>query len=662
MMGRSFLEIVMLITIMSKSYGRQREIFSNSSISSALTDILPGDVLILNGGTYSGSENCNINVITPNITILGSTGRVIIDCNGASRHMTIFGSNVTLKDMEVVNGYASDRGGCIMILGALATYIINVHFFNCSSNYGGGLYVHSVVIFAPTLINVTFTDCFAYDGGGVFLQSSSIIAIACTFRSNIAQNLGGGIFLSLSTASLDGDLTIFENNRAVQVGGGICLLDGSFLTVHGKIRFSRNTALGGGAVYVQGAVLEVKNDAYFFENYALEYGGAIAAIATSSLFAVSLTFSCTSIFRSNRVIEGSGSGGAILVQGMDEKTALFRFAGNVTLTNNTAPSGGAVCVQFNSQMVMDGESYFVQNSAVGGMGGAAFVFTDSSITIAWAYIDGNSAGMRGGGIYLVDSNASIRGILSDNIAGDAGGAIALYGASTAHLYDVTLEHNSVSGISKASCTQTDPCGGGALFLTDKTELRLGPQAAMKWNLVEGSGDGGALLLCQSAVAFVHNVSICNNSADGRGGGASSLDGSSIFFSQSLFNSNRAVSDGGAVYAGGVAVGFISVTVSSNFAGQNGGGLCLFAPLSLELVNLFLNNSANGQGGALFASGSLAKVTVQLYSSAEFLGNAAGADGGAVALEGDAAFQIDLDQCLPPCLDAMRGNGYCDVEW
>ncbi len=77
---------------------------------------------------------------------------------------------------------------------------------------------------------------------------------------------------------------------------------------------------------------------------------------------------------------------------------------------------------------------------------------------------------------------------------------------------------------------------------------------------------------------------------------------------------------------------------------------------------FHNNSARRQGGAFFSTGYVAKISLSLDASMLFSDNTAGSDGGAVALEDSASFQIDVAVCPPTCQTAVRGNGQCNTEW
>jgi len=74
----------------------------------------PGDTIILDDGTYKGTNNTGI-TINKNITIQGKTkDKVIIDAEGARRIFLIGNNlNVTLINITFINAYTVNNGGAI---------------------------------------------------------------------------------------------------------------------------------------------------------------------------------------------------------------------------------------------------------------------------------------------------------------------------------------------------------------------------------------------------------------------------------------------------------------------------------------------------------------------------------------------------------------------
>lgn len=677
---RCCIALCALSTAFKSACSRFVEINPSEGLALGLSNLLEGDVLQLSEGQYSGAKNCELRIDTSNIIVRGSPGTVI-DCNKSSRHLTIVGANVSLERIEFRNGFSTENGGCLHISHVEQTKMSSLKFFNClSTNLGGGIFIESanaiylenvemeqcsgdqgggILITSTSFVhiqNASFLHCSADWGAGIFLSSSLLTATACTFLSNEATTIGGGLLIqNAAQATLNGQLTSFHGNSAL-VGGGIGMM-GGVLVIAGNSLFTRNSAALGGAVYAQGAVLAFNEIAEFYDNFAQSAGGALAAFSADGV--VSVAFTGHAIFRSNIVDLGYGDGGgAVCVQGADGYPASLSFASEATMENNSAPCGGALYLLYFARLSMQRGGSLAFNSA--DKGGAACLDTSSSLSIAAADLRGNSATKRGGAVYLSASNATLGGVVSHNHAGSAGGAAALYGASRLILLGAMLVENSARSAADAACVPTDPCGGGGLFLTDQSTAWIGAGSALSLNHAEGKG--GGLLLCQQASAVMRNVSVTGNAAEGDGGGAAVLNDAMLSVSVSRFDSNSAGGEGGAIYSTVPGVTLRSVVLSSNTARRGGGAFATYAAMRLEQGVGFINNTAQGQGGAVLASGCATQISVGVDASVEMTGNWAGEDGGGAALLDSAAFQIDFAACLPSCSAAVRGDGTCNQEW
>jgi predicted outer membrane repeat protein len=643
------LAALLLITCFRICLSKEWYIDMNQNISAALARITSGDTLYLNSGIYSGPANCNLNILQSNIAILAyPPNSVIIDCGQISPHLKVLASNISLSGIEFRNGFTTTNGGCIAISNSASVLISNSKFLNCkAANHGGGIYI------SPT---------------------STVKAISCIFFSNQASSLGGAIYADeSSTVVLDGNLTEFEQNTASSSiqgvnkrGGAIYLYHNSTLTSYGRVVLTRNTAfMRGGAIYAQGATVNFFGPTVFHSNLASENGGAVYAVSPIGFpFTLSFSFFAEAVFISNGVdlkFPVGGSGGAICVLGRAGRPATLRFASGVVMENNSALWGGGLQSGNFANVIVEGTCVFRFNNAT--YGGAMYVLgISSSIYMALAELVGNSASYRGGAVYLSDGNATIRGRLRSNVA-QAGGGVALYGAARVNLSEILLEDNhALAGPeSSTACKLSDPCGGGALFLTDQAQCHLGPAADLIHNRA-ASGDGGAILLSGAAKLMTSWSRLANNSAHLRGGGAAVLGQSVLEIKSTKFDGNSAGSEGGAIFSEGQGVIAESTSFSNNSAVERGGALSLYSPVQLLMDLRFRNNSAQIQGGAIFASGYFAQISVGINGSIEFLSNVAGLDGGAVALEDSAAFSVEFEACPSSCLAARRGNGICERAW
>ncbi|WP_461462574.1 pectate lyase-like adhesive domain-containing protein [Methanobrevibacter sp.] len=212
-----------------------------------------------------------------------------IDCGGKLRFLVVNGHSITLKNINIINGYAKDMGGAVVISGANGSFI-----------------------------NTTFTDNKASDGGAVFV-TDFVNFINSTFINNTSI-LGGAVFINCGNGSFDN--TKFINNTA-NVGGAIQIYEGNASFIDSL--FTGNTALffSGGAVYLNdgnGSFINTN----FTGNSAKDKGGAV--FNNGDLICINSTFVDNNAYHGGAVIVSFGNISSI----------------NSTFIGNNASSGGAV--------------------------------------------------------------------------------------------------------------------------------------------------------------------------------------------------------------------------------------------------------------------------------------------------------------------------------
>jgi polymorphic membrane protein len=217
---------------------------TNNTISEAIDDADPNDVIYLANGTYDYTnhiKNPNGVTINKNLTIIGEDPKTtIID---AQRNGKIFniaaGNTVTLINITIINGYSNSEGGAIYNSGTLI--LKDSIFANNTATFGGAIinYGDNFIV-----INSTFTNNTAIDAsGGIFNFGDNFIVINSTFTNNTASD-AGAIFN-------DGDNFIvinstFTNNTASNDGGAIGNVGGSFSMINST--FTNNKANNAGGV------------------------------------------------------------------------------------------------------------------------------------------------------------------------------------------------------------------------------------------------------------------------------------------------------------------------------------------------------------------------------------------------------------------------------
>ena len=237
-----------------------------------------------------------------NITIIGNGHKV--DAAGHSRVFAINqeSTDITLKDLYIVNGYKNyDDGettegfdGAGLVNLGVNTKLINCTFFNntAKSLYGGG------------------AICWIGDYGGI---------INCTFENNtqLAQN-GGAIYLDAQHVDIEN--TEFINNTA-------------------------KGSLGGGAIFIRDGNNQIVNCS-FYDNSA-KAGGAVR-----EYFDTNKTKIVNSKFIRNVATSTEYGGGAI----MGNDPQVF----NSVFLDNEAQYGAAIYADFNATV---DKSVFINNTA-----------------------------------------------------------------------------------------------------------------------------------------------------------------------------------------------------------------------------------------------------------------------------------------------------------
>lgn len=321
----------------------------------------------------------------------------------------------------------------------------------------------------------------------------------------------------------------------------------------------------GGGVYIGSSASVTLFNSSIVGNSSGHRGGGVYAAGRLT------TFSGSQI--SNNVAHAGGGG-------------VYAKDGNVTLNNttvagNTATTnhGGGLWLQGNVITYFD-QSTFSGNSAAQ-FGGAIFADEMSSpLLLNFTTASENSAGLAGGGIYLVDSQSYIRrSSINANTAASRGGGIgALNNMSTAlvEIQDTKVSRNH---------SRSD---GGGISLSPSSSLVI-RNSEISENFAQDTG-GGVLLLPGAGLNATYSQFLGNHAEVG-GGIYSASNNGSITLTNTTVSGNSAITGGGiALRNGNIQLSF--TTVASNSAAAGGG---LFAKLasSLNLMNSIIADSYGG---------------------------------------------------------------------
>ncbi|SEP75490.1 T9SS type A sorting domain-containing protein [Neolewinella agarilytica] len=449
-----------------------------------------------------------------------------------------------------------DRGSAIAFSGVLGANVHDCTFTNLSADLGGAIYFRNSADFeadreidADEVIidNCTFDNISTDRWGGVIFFGDVSHRISNSSFSNFSGNASGG--LGGAVYAQDNDDSVFHaydinnttfTNGSGNVGGSIFYFSGGHDISMTDVSIDESVSAGsGGGIYLNGD--DITDDVATFKNLSITnttsggFGGGLIVLG-HGFMGDSLTFT------DNETALASGNGGGIYVQGSAPYT--------VSLTNST----------------------FEGNRGLSGSGMASWGVSQD-VTLANVVFDGNGSTTEG----------AFRG----------GGYAALHGSgSTVSLDNVDFMNNSVtqeSGIVS---------GGGAIYL----------------NSLDGA----------PGVVSVTNSRIEANTAadDADGGALYTIDGVDGVFDNVDFFSNSA-SDGGAIAT------FLFV----EFDTVAGVPLYTYPDYKLDVMNsIFVTNIAGSQGGAI----STQRTGVNLINTV-FANNEVGTDGasgGAMIINGN----------------------------
>ena len=351
---------------------------------------------------------------------------ITIDGNHLSRILQVSGENVTIRNINFVNGETDEySGGAILWQGKYGS-LSDCGFINNTALVGGALMMMAA---NTTVSNCTFINNYAISqntraGGAIYWYSDNATINNCTFKDNSGK-LGGAIHMYYSSGTISD--SVFINNTAKQGGGAIyteeidgaiygfgshnylniknCTfednhaeMDGGAINLYGSANctvsdcnFVNNTADDGGAFDADGLMNNTVSNCNFTNNKAGYNGGAIFWISANG-----------SVSNCNFTDNEAENGGAIFWYLNDGSITGSNFI------NNTANYGGAVDGKGNVA-----NSKFIENKAT--HGGAMDGGTATNCTFIK-----NNADSAGGAI---NEGNAINSNFTENNAGSTGGAI-----------------------------------------------------------------------------------------------------------------------------------------------------------------------------------------------------------------------------------------------
>ena len=593
----------------------------------------PGDPFAVLSGPSGGA------VALLGIPMSASFTSCVFQSNRATTVDIVSGSSTANIDVPQA------RAGGVFAVDVASVTVVGSTFIGNSASFGGAVYV---TIAALPLANSTsiilrssaFTGNTAQigTGGAAMVDNANTAFINCSLNGNVAGGFGGGGIAFLACSTSVTSCSLLNNSAPMGDGGAIAMYEGAVLNVTNS-NLVGNFAGGDSSGYYGG-------------------GGGIACLSCMSVAVSNSTFVGNSAASVASVLSTGIGGGAIFA--VDAAYALTLSA--TSFSNNTAAAGGAVSVSCTSLSALG--SSFTANIATTTHGGALFTScTANSVNMALQLITTTFTG----------NNAAV-----------SGGAVAVFGATTADFLNAVFTQNSASSLSplggalalfnvvNASIANTSFTGNAVVV----TPTKFNDATFVPVYVASESGLGGAVWVSVSPVTlnssnalFGPGVVFTGNSAASGGAlcanGAANVQMTGATFSQNRADDGNGGGTGGAVLTSDQVMFTASNTsFVANKAARGGGGMHTGSSQASYRKTLWQQNMASpdvsGQGGAL----ALVDSSTTTVSASTFSGNMAVSSsqsaGGGVAIFQSAAFGVASSSFLANVAN-LGGSIYVDVN-
>lgn len=219
-----------------------------NSISSALTNSVSGDVVVVAQGIYRE------NIVNDGIIIKSLQGREVTIIEALMPGPTVLMKGASQLDGFTIRGGSSDLGAGISIENNADAEIRNCKVTeNKSQNAGGGIWSDGIV---KVLNSVISHNISSNDGGGIAYTLRADISIENSIIAYNQAKRGGAIYFAGRTSGHNNlyALSTFKNNvisyNRAATGGGAYLSTNSMARLHNNL-FIYNEAENGSGVFTE---------------------------------------------------------------------------------------------------------------------------------------------------------------------------------------------------------------------------------------------------------------------------------------------------------------------------------------------------------------------------------------------------------------------------
>ncbi len=532
-------------------------------------------------------------------------------------------------------------------------------------------------------------------GGGIFNNGGTLliddvggaVEVSGNFATGFSFGSGGGILSIGGSVTITGAL--INQNLTVRAGGGLEIVEGNVTLINSTIDANRvatqspitaNPGNGGGLHITGGASVTIDGGSVT-NNVAEEEGGGLWNSATGTLRIIGLTSPVLitgNIARGDAApgvdgsaVQGGGgvfnNGGTLVLDG-DRVSKNIDVSGNAA-TGATNGSGGGI-LSIGGNVAINGAAVS-GNEAVRAGGGIEVVA--GALTILQTNITGNdvsSANLlnlglldgslgNGGGLHITGAATVVfdGGTVSGNVAALEGGGF--WNSATGILRIEDSQDNTVISDNIAQ-GNVDPAGapatlqgGGGVFNNGGTlefnDLSVNRTITVSANAASGAnfGSGGGILSIAGNVTLTA-VEINGNEAVRAGGGVEIVNGTFTMVGGQITGNDVSEADllnlgllaspgngGGLHVTGNANVAVTGVSITSNVAGREGGGLwnstgtMIIQGGTLIEDNIASGDAADDGGGGVFNNGGTLMIIGTTTTIANNVANGTLGSGGGI---------------------------------
>lgn len=419
---------------------------------------------------------------------------------------------LTLQDITIDGGHTVDSAildnSGTLTLGSGAT-LQNGH------NRGNGGAINSWK--GSVIVNgATITGCSANRGGAIYATTDTVEIISGCLSNNSANYGGALCYEGNDIVTVSGG--IFENNAASENGGAIYMASGAANMTGGTIGSEdenhANQAKDGGGIYAENAYINISGGTIKY-NKAAGNGGAV------NMQTLTITISGGEISHNT-----AGENGGAVWSGTGE---VRQTGGSITYNTAVTGNGGGICTN-KSAVNIDGGSQnaFINYNTAGENGGGIYAGSGTiSVAGSRSTVSNNQTQTgNGGGVYASTGDVTITSSakLENNISAVNGGALWA-GAGSTTLTSVILQNNTAlngaavfgdkSSITFDTCTiqSNSASAGGAAGIGDiSARLYFKGNTKIKDNIFDGKQRN--VYLDQDTDAIINATGLGNSASIG----------------------------------------------------------------------------------------------------------------------------------------------------